>query len=222
MLAIVSAAPFFLFQAWAYSSFCGGEASRRPWCDEGLGLSYGWIQREYWCVKRSDGGIRLLSKTASRNVGPFRYWTLLQLPNFLLAAPVLALSFAASYTFYAHNLHAVLSTTVPFIPLLKSWKPTTTTKDLLRASPRPFLSPSLTPFVHLHTALTLLLLFASHVQIILRVCSTNPVVFWFAADLVSHHTADGKERKWGRRWIKYCVVWGVVATILWSAFYPPA
>lgn len=164
-------------------------------------------------------------QTVNRDVGPFRYWTLQQLPNFLLAAPVLLLSFAASWTYYSHNFLTVLSSTLPFLPLSPPTQPHR------RADP-PFLSPALTPFVHLHTALTLLLLFASHVQIILRLCSSNPVVFWYAAYLVRTdvNVKEGGERagkgegrtKWGRWWVGYCVVWGVVSTVLWGVFLPPA
>ena len=48
-------------------------AGDRPWCGTagGLGL-YGYVQDEYW------------------GVGPFRYWELKQLPNFVLAGPALA------------------------------------------------------------------------------------------------------------------------------------
>lgn len=152
--------------------------------------------------------------TICRNVGLFRYWTLLQIPNFVLAAPVLALSVAASWTFYSHNLRHVLSSTLPFLCIAPvSQHDNDPKRDALS---RPFLSIQLTPFIHLHTALTLMLLFASHVQIILRVSVTNPVIFWFVADLI--HTRS----RWGRRWVTYCLVWGSVSIFLWAGFYPPA
>lgn len=139
-----------------------------------------------------------------------------QIPNFLLAAPVIALSFAASYSFYTHNPRAVISSTLPFLP--NSLLPAANLKAKVAASP--FLSPALTPFVHLHSALLVLLVFASHTQIILRLCSSDPVVWWYAAHLCS--SGNGKERVWGRRWVKYCVMWGTVACALWAGFLPPA
>ena len=42
---------------------------------------------------------------------------------------------------------------------------------------------SLLPFQILHSALTLLLIFASHTQIALRVALTDPVVWWNIADM---------------------------------------
>jgi phosphatidylinositol glycan class V len=49
--------------------------------------------------------------------------------------------------------------------------------------PTPPRHPALLPFQILHTALTLLLLFASHTQIALRVAVTDPVVWWNLADM---------------------------------------
>ena len=46
VLSVFSAAPFIAFQTWIYRQFCLGE-HERPWCS-GSGLSYGWIQSEYW------------------------------------------------------------------------------------------------------------------------------------------------------------------------------
>lgn len=52
VLSAIGAVPFAAFQWWAYDQFCtrAGLAGRRPWCDQGVGMSYGWIQREYWSV----------------------------------------------------------------------------------------------------------------------------------------------------------------------------
>ena len=174
------------------------------------------------------------SLVTCRDVGLFRYWTPNNIPNFLFAAPVLALSFAASFAFYAHNPGAVVASTLPFLPsaLLPLLRPAgydqkiSRSKHLTSAAPppsppSPFLSFSLTPFVHLHSALTLLLVFASHTQIVLRLCAADPVMWWYAAHLCS--ALEGtRERRWGRRWVKYCVVWGAVACALWAGFLPPA
>lgn len=160
---------------------------------------------------------------ARRNIGLFRYWTLLQTPNFALAAPVLLLSWFATYDYYSHNPRSILQSTFPFLP------PTIinelTTNATKPPSSRLFLSPALLPFIHLHTALTLLLLLASHVQIILRVSVANPVIFWYVADLMTSTDNDAaglKRKRWGERWIKYCCVWGSIAGLLWSGYYPPA
>ena len=77
-------APAAAFQAHAYHRFCaGGEgavaAARRPWCERVPPSVYGYVQAEYW------------------GVGFLRYWEAKQAPNFLLAAPALALAFAAAW-----------------------------------------------------------------------------------------------------------------------------
>ncbi|KAI5821332.1 GPI mannosyltransferase 2 [Pyronema omphalodes] len=54
----------------AYQEFCSPEALR-PWCTKIIPSIYTFVQELYW------------------NVGPFRYWTLPNVPLFLLAAPTL-------------------------------------------------------------------------------------------------------------------------------------
>ncbi|GAA6007329.1 hypothetical protein JCM10207_001590 [Rhodosporidiobolus poonsookiae] len=234
LLSTISAAPFLAFQVYIYQLHCSRD-EHRPWCDQGLGLSYGWIQREYW------------------NVGPFRYWTLLQLPNFLLALPVLALAFSASSAFYRAHASLALQHTLPFLPawLIPSSVPPNrapSSSTQLRSS-RPLTAAAtsalatehvarLVPFVHLSTALYLLLFTTAHVQIALRVCVCDPVVWWWAAELVLRDASsrgecakagaggrkEGKTRghRWGVGWVGYCVVWGTVSIVLWASFLPPA
>ncbi|KAJ3675551.1 hypothetical protein LUZ60_004593 [Juncus effusus] len=67
-------APFLAFQAFGYLNFCMDEIKMRPWCLKKLPLIYGFIQNHYW------------------GVGFMKYFQIKQLPNFLLASPVLSLS----------------------------------------------------------------------------------------------------------------------------------
>ena len=52
LLSLLSAAPFFAFQLYVYTLYCPPPTTgdTRPWCEQGLRLSYGWVQREYWCA----------------------------------------------------------------------------------------------------------------------------------------------------------------------------
>ncbi|GAA6005245.1 hypothetical protein JCM11491_002633 [Sporobolomyces phaffii] len=201
-LSLISASPFLAFQAYAHRLYCSQPASVRPWCSSASGFSYDWVQSHYW------------------DVGPFRYWTVQQIPNFVLASPVLALSVSASYTFYTSHPRLVLSRTLPF--LVSAPTPS-------RSNRRPFLNPVLIPFVHLHTATTLLLVVSSHVQIVLRLCIVNPVVWWYASDLLlaEETSGDGGQgwrtrKRWGETWVSYSIVWGTVSIALWALFLPPA
>jgi phosphatidylinositol glycan class V len=143
--------------------------------------------------------------SACRDVGFLRYWTPQQLPLFVLSAPVLAISLQASYRYYSSNSGLWLHLTFPFGRRPPHAK-----------LARPFFSPVLLPYIHLHTLLTCILLFNSHVQICLRLVATNPVVFWWAATLVE---ADDKHGRW---WSRYCSVWAPLSVVLWAGFYPPA
>lgn len=147
-----------------------------------------------------------------RNVGFLRYWTLQQLPNFLLAAPVLLMSTSASVSYYYQTWPDCLYRSLPFACGLAQDR----RREKTNKAQSPFDRIQLLPFIHLHTILALLLLFASHVQIALRQAATNPVIFWYAAHLVQ---AKDIKAKW---WVGYCLVWGAVSVILWTLFYPPA
>ncbi|TKY58994.1 GPI mannosyltransferase 2 [Spatholobus suberectus] len=69
-------APFVAFQAYGYYNMCVGRSPDevRSWCKARIPLLYNYIQSHYW------------------GVGFLRYFQLKQLPNFLLASPILSLA----------------------------------------------------------------------------------------------------------------------------------
>ena len=82
-------APFILFELYGYSLYCTPLArdmtnQKLAWCDGWLPFPYSYIQDTYW------------------HVGFLRYFELKQIPNFLLAAPVIVLSSCAVLT-YCYN-----------------------------------------------------------------------------------------------------------------------
>lgn len=97
-------------------------------------------------------------------------------------------------------------------------------------------NPDAAPFFLIHTITTLILLFASHTQIALRVSMGNPILFWIVGAFVSNPNSSRKYRggagsgsrgrgrtaKWARRGIVWSCTWGAVSLVLWAGFYPPA
>jgi len=170
--------PFGFFQIWAFTRLCPG----RPWCNAPVPLAYSFIQSHYW------------------SVGLFRYWTLAQLPNFVLAAPLLCLGVWGLYRYMA---------TAPSLAtvLLAPWRGTI-------RSAEPIARLELAYVLH-SAALLALLLFASHVQIVLRLGSPGglPMLWWAAAALYKRRP---------RVLVANLVLYNVVGSLLYSGFYPPA
>lgn len=78
-------------QLLAYQDYCGASGPNRPWCNSPLPSVYGFVQAHYWY-----GSIAYLSPAetnVTRNVGFLKYWTLSNIPLFLLATPCLLLIF---------------------------------------------------------------------------------------------------------------------------------
>ncbi|CAM9343729.1 unnamed protein product [Choristocarpus tenellus] len=79
--------PYLAVQYYAYLKFCGsigGEVDevQHSWCKWRVPSLYAYVQAEYW------------------GVGLFRYYTWKQVPNFLLATPVLLLSITGTVQFF--------------------------------------------------------------------------------------------------------------------------
>ncbi|GMH10277.1 hypothetical protein Nepgr_012118 [Nepenthes gracilis] len=83
VLCICILIPFLAFQSYGYYHICRGHSleEMRPWCKARIPLMYNFIQSHYW------------------GVGFLRYFQLKQLPNFLLAAPILSLAACSIYMY---------------------------------------------------------------------------------------------------------------------------
>ena len=174
--------PFIGHQYLAYLSFCSRSITEPvpQWCSQTLPFIYSHVQSKYW------------------NVGFLRYWTINQLPNFILAAPTLSLIFAYSF----HHLRKML-------PELGFSNNSSTPS-------RSFRSSTIDPHAIHATILCFILLVASHTQIVLRQAGSIPLTYWAAAWLVSEH------RTLGRLWVTWSLLWSLISIVLWCAFLPPA
>ncbi|KAF5389436.1 hypothetical protein D9757_004293 [Collybiopsis confluens] len=80
--------PFVFHQATGYSAFCINSVNVDTWCSRSLPLIYSHVQSKYW------------------NGGLFQYWTLAQLPNFIIAAPPLIIIIAYSTHIVRASTHS--------------------------------------------------------------------------------------------------------------------
>jgi phosphatidylinositol glycan class V len=179
-LAAIVIAPFVVYHLAAYVVFCSETSSRPGWCSQFPPSIYTHVQSTYW------------------NVGFLRYWTLSQLPNFLLAAPTLLVILAFSF----HHLKG-------------TWHSSSNRKDKSQLDCA-FQNATIAPHAIHAIIFSLILIFASHTQIILRLASAMPLVYWAAAWLLYEHPALG------RLWVTWSVLWGITSIICWATFLPPA
>ncbi|KAL4074276.1 glycosyltransferase family 76 protein [Scleroderma yunnanense] len=177
-------APFFYHNYRAYVLFCSSTLLHPAWCEKSMFPSiYSHVQAKYW------------------NVGFLRYWTISNIPNFLLSLPALFTVYAFC-GFYLCHLRWIIPHLFP--------------QRLPKANLQTFLHPTILPHVIHGLALTLVLTFNAHVQIALRVLPSVPVVHWAAAWLLIERP------RWGKVWIVWSVMWCALSCVLWAVFLPPA
>ncbi|PFH51993.1 glycosyltransferase family 76 protein [Amanita thiersii Skay4041] len=172
--------PFIYHNYIAYTLFCTHPPNSNPlWCSRLFPSIYAHVQESYW------------------NSGFLRYWTLSQLPNFLISAPlfILILSFSIQY-FLTHTLSTFPSFIDPIDQL--------------------FQNLSLLPHATYSIVVATILLTSAHVQIILRLASSIPLTYWASVMFMSK---SAQVRHWILAW---SVVWSIISIILWTAFLPPA
>lgn len=172
------------FQYYGYMVYCGAE-STRPWCYNNIPDLYSFVQKHYW------------------NVGFLKYYTLGQLPNFLIATPMILFTLTACWSYFRSD-----------------WKRSLTLGGLHekhRADPG-FLHQDVL-FPHFVLLLTLLIytLCIVHVQIIARLFSFQPVIYWSLAHFYTVGTQRVRSLIAG-----YCLLSALIGTILFMNNYPPA
>lgn len=227
----VCIAPFILLQVWAYERFCLPHP-QAIWCGEALD-KIGWLKLLPHILSKS---VYSYVQGTYWEVGLVRYWTAAQIPNFVLAAPVLYLSIYKSLVIY-HKGHSSVSSSLrslvatlwsPFSALVAAWRfgrarPTSPIRYPLDSMAH----PATVPFLLLLWATGWLLLLDAHVQIALRFAS--PVMmglWWTLAAFLIHALASPQATSWDK-WeakilIAYLVVWNLTSLVLYAGFYPPA
>jgi GPI mannosyltransferase 2 len=197
LLSCLIVSPIILHQAAAYVQFCT-EEKPPDWCQRRIPLVYSHVQAKYW------------------DVGLFRYWTLSQIPNFLLAAPSLALLIWAGWTHMkvqGYRQIADIGRAVGLLPRRRIYR------KALESSVREeslLTSNKTTPHAIHALVLCFILVFASHTQIVLRLASSLPFTHWASARLWIERP---QVAKW---WTGWCVLWSMTSLVTWGLFLPPA
>lgn len=138
-----------------------------------------------------------------RNVGPFRYWTLSNVPLFLLATPMLLIMTISGV--WALSYESAI------------------TPGSLRAKKAPSAGPEAEAFPVLRNLavtqilLTLLTFTTAHVQIITRISSAYPIWMWFLA--MSFRKGNSS---YANSAVRIIVMYGIIQAGLLASFLTPA
>ncbi|KAG6040270.1 hypothetical protein E4U41_001107 [Claviceps citrina] len=170
-------------QALAWTRYCAQDGGvSRPWCDKMVPSIYTFVQEQYW------------------NVGFLRYWTLNQVPLFLLAAPMLAILLKSGVELFR--------------------KPQLVAS--IAGEQRNDGVGCITLFVRALAAsqvvVAVLAITTYHVQIITRISSGYPVWYWWVASCLM----DRKRQRLGEAMTMFMMLYGGIQGGLFASFLPPA
>lgn len=196
----------------AYVEYCGTDASARPWCEKMLPSIYAFVQDHYWYASVVRSWIWLTD--ICRDNGFFRYWTLSNVPLFLLGAPMFALMFVSScrvltgydLSFSSSKILKVESDHMQSNPASE------TNQTSASISKRILNNLALQQFL-----LATLTLTRAHVQIISRISSAYPVWMWYCGSLF-----QAQDTKNVRILVRFMIMYAVIQAGLYASFLPPA
>ena len=220
---VVTLAPLFAVQLYGYRTYCARALGGDPpaWCSRWRPFPnvYAHVQSHYW------------------NVGFLRYYELKQIPNFLLAAPALAVSASAGLCWW--------NTFARTEPRNQGGKGSddeaeadgadanrTQTRSRSRRRSREegsehawMLSPRVRPYLFKWAVMSVVALLAMHVQVTTRFLSVTPGIYWFLAKRgFAEAEREEKERKtssvWRRAVTLYSILFFLLGALLFPTFYP--
>ncbi|CDH57985.1 gpi mannosyltransferase 2 [Lichtheimia corymbifera JMRC:FSU:9682] len=184
LYSMITMGGFAMVQYYGYYQFC--VTGDRPWCNKTLPLLYSFVQNYYW------------------NNGFLAYYEIKQIPNFLLAMPIILLTTKGLWH-YAQSVDG-------FYTLGLGQNTPADTKKLL-------------PFLYLWGFLLAYATTCMHVQVIIRFFTSLPPLYWITAQIWmdGFKKSASKQRQWlAQSVLSYYVLYGLVGIVLFAAFLPPA
>jgi GPI mannosyltransferase 2 len=225
---ICAIAPYFLIQHYGYKLYCSNNnnnKSKPHWCEHSN--IYKHVQEKYW-------GSGVL----------FGYWTANQIPNFVLAFPVLYISYASFYMYLRETKHQskyllvktkkagddVDENNVNIVDQVTSSLGLNHIINIRRNLDLPFvgyLSHRVAPYVWHLFGLTTLITILAHVQISTRLMFAScPSIYWFLAYHFNKKKVSTEllpkvgHRIFAKYYLAYSWIYFTLGCVLFSTFYP--
>lgn len=179
--------PFVAFESFGYHQQCVGMDPPPTWCASRIPLLYGHVQKSYW------------------QNGLLAFWQLKQIPNFILAGPILFFSFFISWMCISmrwRHFWRTLSSFPNHKKVGKGWSATGLYGRI-----------SFCMTVHL-AFLSGFCLFFMNVQVATRFLAASPPLYWFAAEL-SQQSCRLRKIIWG-----YLCTYIALGSLLFTNAYP--
>lgn len=228
-------APLFALQLYGYRTYCARAlgAETPAWCGRWRPFPnvYAHVQSHYW------------------NVGFLRYYEAKQIPNFLLAAPALAVSASAGRSWWtAFRVHTNARKRDENEPTRAGARRRGGSRDgggfpdknasLKQKRNRDgserdawMLSPSVRPYLFKWAVMSVVALLVMHVQVTTRFLSVTPGIYWFLAKrgfAEAEREAAGKRKRtsgkrpsvWRRAVTLYSISFFMLGALLFPTFYP--
>ncbi|KAI9375286.1 GPI mannosyltransferase 2 [Aspergillus egyptiacus] len=184
---------FFIPQYLAYAAYCTNQVISRPWCQSLVPSIYGWVQDYYW------------------GVGFLRYWTVSNLPLFLIASPMLLILFLSCFWAFSAD-----------VPSLS----TKTSSKASRVISPSSAAPLLIQLAIAQFLLTTMAVTTYHVQIVNRISSGYPLWYWYLACQAVGIPDDTRSKiKYSARFlviVQCMMIYALVQATLFGSFLPPA
>lgn len=184
LLSLAIFCPIYLFQKYAAHRMCSLDeiGASIEYCRSRFFPNvYGYVQEKYW------------------NVGFLRYYTVAQIPNFLLASPMIFLSFLGIWEYACVNPLRFIS--------LGAYKSAHFESPV--EAKRNFFSDKSLVFIYQWCFMILVGLTVIHIQVLTRFMSSNIVVYWFTAYLLECRPL----------FRKLFVLWSAVYITVGTAFF---